>query len=95
VLIAAAARRADFHHRGRRAGAGAVYVICYLAMGVPAVAAGFLVVHGGVLLPTTREYGVAVMAPAAVALLGVIRPARRTEAGVLEQVDVDELVGAR
>ena len=55
-----------------------VYVISYLAMGLPAVIAGFLVVDGDGLLPTARGYSVAVMVLAALALLGLIRPARRT-----------------
>ena len=55
-----------------------VYVISYLAMGLPAVVAGFLVVDVDGLLPTARGYSVAVMVLAALALLGLIRPARRT-----------------
>ena len=54
-----------------------VYVISYLALGLPAVVAGFLVVDGDGLLPTARGYSVAVMALAALALLGLIRPSRR------------------
>lgn len=54
-----------------------VYVISYLAMGLPAVIAGFLVVDDGGLLPTARGYSVAVMVLAALALLGLIRPTRR------------------
>lgn len=49
-----------------------LYVISYLAMGLPAIVAGARVVHGGGLLATTREYGVAVMALAAAALLGTL-----------------------
>jgi hypothetical protein len=56
-----------------------VYLISYLALGLPAVVGGLLVVHGGGLLPTTREYGIAVMVLAALALLGVLRPSRRPE----------------
>jgi MFS family permease len=54
-----------------------LYVVSYLAMGLPAVIAGFLVVHGGGILPTARAYGLTVMVLAALALLGVIRPRRR------------------
>ncbi|HEX4405269.1 MAG TPA: MFS transporter, partial [Polyangia bacterium] len=55
-----------------------VYVVAYLAMGVPAVAAGFRVVHGGGLAGTAREYGVATMVLAALALVGALaRPAPR------------------
>ena len=49
-----------------------VYAVSYLAMGLPAVIGGVLVVHGGGLLPTTREYGLTVMALAALALLGLL-----------------------
>jgi MFS family permease len=49
-----------------------VYVVSYLALGLPAVIGGVLAVHGGV-LTTAREYGVAVMILALVALLGLAR----------------------
>ena len=61
-----------------------VYVISYLAMGLPAVIAGFLVVDVDGLVPTARGYSVAVMALAALALLGLIRPTRRTGGAALE-----------
>src|SRR6185312_6650410 len=55
-----------------------LYVVSYLAMGLPAVVAGFRVVHGGGVLTTAREYGTVVMALAAVALLGItLRPVDR------------------
>jgi hypothetical protein len=57
------------HHRAGLL--STVYVISYLAMGLPAVIAGFLVVHGGGVLTTAREYAVAVMVSAAMALAGV------------------------
>lgn len=47
-----------------------VYVIAYLAMGLPAVLGGIRVVHGGGLLTTASEYGLAVMLLGAVALIG-------------------------
>jgi MFS family permease len=47
-----------------------VYVVAYLSMGVPAVLGGLRVVHGGGLLSTAREYGLAVMALAALAMAG-------------------------
>jgi predicted MFS family arabinose efflux permease len=55
-----------------------LYVIAYLAMGLPAVLGGLRVVHGGGLLTTAREYGVAVMALAGLALVGTLlrRPVR-------------------
>lgn len=49
-----------------------IYVVCYLAMGLPAVVAGFVVVDGTGVLDTARGYGVAVMVLAATALLGAI-----------------------
>ncbi len=62
-----------------------VYVISYLAMGLPAVIAGFLLVHEGDLLATAVQYGAAVMVLAALALLGAARPAR-VPARVTEEV---------
>jgi predicted MFS family arabinose efflux permease len=50
-----------------------LFVISYLAMGVPAVIAGVLVVYGGGVLATTRDYGIAVMVLALAALLGLLR----------------------
>jgi hypothetical protein len=45
-------------------------------MGVPAVLGGIGVAHGGGLFTTAREYGLSVMALAALALLGMTRAAR-------------------
>ena len=56
-----------------------LYVISYLGLGVPAVVAGFLTVHGQGLLGAAREYGSAVIVLAALALVGLVRP-RRTQA---------------
>ncbi len=53
-----------------------VYVVSYLAMGLPAVIAGFLLVHEGNLVSTAVQFGVAVMVLAALALAGALRPAR-------------------
>ncbi len=61
-----------------------LYVVSYLGMGVPAVVAGFLVVHGGGLLDTAREYGAAVILLAAVALVGLLTAGRRTPQAVRE-----------
>jgi predicted MFS family arabinose efflux permease len=49
-----------------------VFVVAYLAMGVPAVLAGLRVVHGGGLLATSHEFALAVMALAAIALGGTV-----------------------
>ncbi|HEY5018299.1 MAG TPA: MFS transporter [Streptosporangiaceae bacterium] len=54
-----------------------VYVISYLALGLPAVIAGVLTVHGGGVLTTTREYGAAVMVLSVLALAGQARRSRQ------------------
>jgi predicted MFS family arabinose efflux permease len=58
-----------------------LYVVSYLGLGVPAVLAGFGVVHGGGLIDTTRYYGAAVIALAALAALGLLktRPGRAAQ----------------
>ena len=58
-----------------------IYLVSYLGLGVPAVLAGFGVVHGGGLISTARYYGAAVIALAALALFGLLktRPARAAE----------------
>jgi MFS family permease len=48
----------------------AVYIVSYIALGVPAVIAGVIVDHVGV-LTTVREYAVGVMLLAALALVGL------------------------
>ncbi len=49
-----------------------IYVISYLALGLPAVVAGYLVTEDGSVLGTARQYGVAVMVLAALALVGLL-----------------------
>jgi predicted MFS family arabinose efflux permease len=58
-----------------------LYVVSYLGLGVPAVLAGFGVVHGGGLIDTARYYGATVIALAALALVGLLktRPGRAVE----------------
>jgi MFS family permease len=56
-----------------------LFVISYLAMGLPAVLGGLRVVHGGGLVATSREYGAAVMGLAALALAGGLARLRRTK----------------
>jgi hypothetical protein len=51
-------------------------VVSYLALGLPAVIAGVLVVHGGGIGGTAREYGSAVILLAALALAGLVRGRR-------------------
>jgi MFS family permease len=55
-----------------------LYVVSYLGLGLPAVLAGLGAVYGGGLIITARYYGAAVIALAALALLGVLknRPGR-------------------
>ncbi len=63
-----------------------LWVIAYLSMGVPAVLGGLRFVHGGGLFETAREYGLAVMALAALAFIGsAVRSyrARRASATLL------------
>lgn len=56
-----------------------LYVVSYLGLGVPAVIGGVLVVHGGGLLQTAREYGSAVIVLTAAALVGLLLSGRRAE----------------
>ncbi len=49
-----------------------LFVVSYLAMGVPSIVAGFLVSRGGALLLTAQSFGAAVAALAALALLGTL-----------------------
>lgn len=57
------------------------YVVAYLAMGLPAVAAGARIVFGGGVVPTANEYGVAVMLLAALAFLGTGLTQARSDSG--------------
>jgi MFS family permease len=60
-----------------------VFVVSYLAMGLPAVLAGFLVVYDGGLDSTTQEYGLAVILLAALALAGLARRPRPVRPAVV------------
>jgi hypothetical protein len=57
-----------------------IYLASYLALGLPAILAGALVVHGSI-LATSHEYGATIMLLAALATLGLVvqrqRPQRR------------------
>jgi predicted MFS family arabinose efflux permease len=66
-----------------------LYVVSYLGLGVPAVLAGFGVVHGGGLINTTRYYGAAVIALAVLALVSLVknRPASVQDPGRPETYD--------
>lgn len=58
-----------------------LYVVCYVGLGVPAVIAGVLVVHGGGLVRTSLEYGITVIVLALAALAGLVRSSRRSHRG--------------
>jgi MFS family permease len=50
-----------------------LFTVSYLGLGVPAVAAGFLSVHGAGLIGATRDYGVALIVLAAFAFAVLTR----------------------
>jgi hypothetical protein len=65
---------------GQRAGVLSVlYIVSYCGMGVPAITAGILVVHGGGLTSSARDYAMVLIVLAAAALAGrlVTKPSRR------------------
>ena len=49
-----------------------LYIVCYLGMGAPSVVAGVLVVHGGGLIGTARDYTLFVLVLSAAALAGLL-----------------------
>ncbi|MGH3212459.1 MAG: MFS transporter, partial [Trebonia sp.] len=53
-----------------------LFTISYLGLGLPAVAAGFLAVHGAGLTGAARDYGVALIVLAALAFAGLSRTRR-------------------
>jgi len=54
-----------------------LFVVSYLGLGVPAVAAGFLAVHGAGLIGAARYYGAALILLAASALIALVRTERK------------------
>lgn len=52
--------------------ASSTYTVSYLGLGIPAIVAGLAVVHGGGLVATSYEYGLAVIVLAAVATVNLI-----------------------
>ncbi|MFE4956982.1 MFS transporter [Streptomyces sp. NPDC056653] len=66
-----------------------LYVVCYLGLGVPAVIGGVLVVHGGGLVQTSREYGIAVIVLALAALTGLLHSGRRAEPVAVIRTEAD------
>jgi hypothetical protein len=53
-----------------------LFVVSYLGLGGPAVAAGFLAVHGAGVTGAARDYGAALIVLAAFALAALSRPRR-------------------
>jgi hypothetical protein len=65
---------APLAHPDQRAGVLSVlFTVSYLGLGIPAVLAGLAVVHGGGLVTTSYEYGLAVIALGLVATVNLIR----------------------
>jgi hypothetical protein len=65
---------APLAHPDQRAGVlSALFIVSYLGLGVPAVLAGLAVVHGGGLIATSYEYGVAVIVLGLIATVNLIR----------------------
>jgi MFS family permease len=57
-----------------------VFIICYIAMGVPAVVAGWMVAEYGNMVATAQIFGAVIMALAGTALLGsVLRAVTKRE----------------
>jgi MFS family permease len=54
-----------------------LFLISYIGLGVPAVAAGFLAVHGAGLIGAARDYGVALIVLAVFAAVSLARLERR------------------
>ncbi|MDI6520331.1 hypothetical protein QMA61_29570 [Streptomyces coelicoflavus] len=64
---------------GERTGVMPVlFVVCYLGMGVPSVLAGTLVVHGGGLVATARQYTLFVLVLVVAASIGLLLTNRST-----------------
>jgi hypothetical protein len=56
-----------------------LFIVSYLGLGIPAVAAGVAVVRGGGLVATSYEYGLAVIALAAIATISLLHsPIRKS-----------------
>jgi predicted MFS family arabinose efflux permease len=76
---------APLAHPNQRAGVLSVlYVVSYLGLGIPAVAAGVAVVHGGGLVTTSYEYGMAVIVLTAIATFNLIRLRTHNHSSTME-----------
>ena len=60
-----------------------VFVVSYLLMGLPAVAAGFFISHGSSLLSTAQSFGMAVAVLAGLALPGTLLAGKGNDAQAL------------
>jgi MFS family permease len=65
-----------------------VYIVSYLGLGLPAVVAGFVIVHGAGLTDTAIYYGGAVILLAALALVGLLRVRTPAVAGPRREREV-------
>jgi uncharacterized protein (DUF427 family) len=80
---------APLAHPDQRAGVLSVlFMISYVGLGIPAIAAGVSVVHGGNLIATSYVYGAAVIALAAFATVNLMRlhtdPPSPTEVSMID-----------
>ncbi|HMD91954.1 MAG TPA: MFS transporter [Trebonia sp.] len=55
-----------------------IFIVSYLGLGLPAVAAGYRIVHGGGLVGTARDYGAVLILLALLAVSGLLRTRART-----------------
>jgi hypothetical protein len=57
-----------------------LFTVAYLGLGVPAVAAGFLAVHGAGMIGAARDYGAALIVLAVFAFAALSRSGRAVKA---------------
>ncbi|MFF6999586.1 MFS transporter [Streptomyces sp. NPDC008313] len=72
---------------GRAGVMSVLFVVCYLGMGLPSVIAGVLVVHGGGLVTTARQYTLFVLALVVAASLGLLLTNRSARSGRSAEAD--------
>ena len=72
-----------------------LFTVSYLGMGVPAVAAGFLAVHGAALTGAATDYGAALIVLAALALAALARTRRGGSAAgpIIQTSQSSEVIG--
>ena len=89
IVDAAAAGLREHHPKVGAVGfcwGGSVALLANTRLGLPAIIAGVLVVHGGGLIVTSREYSIALIVLALVALVGLLRNGRRNRNRLEAQV---------